>query len=157
MDTSCPPTIFVVHPREKRTKCTLEPLRGKPGFSFWKFPKVGPEPLTGYVRLGLGGPPLGPADAAGGLLVLDGTWRLAERMESQFTSIPVRSLPVWQTAYPRVSKLFEDPGAGLATIEALFVAYYVMGRETSGLLDDYLWRDEFLQRNAGVMAVAPTH
>jgi pre-rRNA-processing protein TSR3 len=153
--SSPPPTIFVIHPREKRSKCTLEPLRGKPGFVFWKFPKVGPEPLTGYVRLGLDGPPLGPADAPGGLLVLDGTWRLAERMESQFTSIPVRSLPVWQTAYPRVSKLFEDPGAGLATIEALFVAYHVMGRETSGLLDGYLWGAEFLQRNAGVMAVAP--
>lgn len=157
MNSSPPPTIFVVHPREKRSKCTLEPLRGKPGFVFWKFPKVGPEPLTGYVRLGLDGPPVGPADGAGGLLLLDGTWRLAERMESQFTSIPVRSLPVWQTAYPRVSKLFEDPGAGLATIEALFVAYHVMGRDTSGLLDGYLWGEEFRQRNASVMAVAPTN
>ncbi|MCC7424115.1 MAG: hypothetical protein IT428_27940 [Planctomycetaceae bacterium] len=153
MDSSSPPpTIFVVHPREKRRKCTLEPLRGKPGFVFWTFPSVGREPLDGYVRLGLDGPLLGPADAAAGLLLLDGTWRLAARMEPQFTSLPTRSLPVWQTAYPRVSKMFDDPGAGLATIEALFVACHVMGRDTTGLLDGYLWKDEFLRRNAEVIA-----
>ncbi len=72
-----PPTIIVVHPKEKRSKCTVEPLRGREGFSFWKFPNRGTESLDGYVRLGLGGPELSADDADSGLLVLDGTWRLA--------------------------------------------------------------------------------
>ena len=150
--SSPPPTIFVVHPREKRSKCTLEPLRGRPGFVFWTFPKLGPQSLEGYVRLGLDGPLLGPDDAEQGMLVLDGTWRLAERMERQFSTVPSRRLPEWKTAYPRISKLFDDPSQGLATIEALFVAFHVMGRDTTGLLDGYRWREEFLQSNAESVA-----
>jgi len=142
-----PPTILVVHPREKRSKCTIEPLRNRPGFVFRKFPARGPEPLENYVRLGMNGPLLSAADASRGLLVLDGTWRLASRMEPHYASVPARSLPEWKTAYPRASKLFEDPSAGLATIEAVYLAYHLLGRDTTGLLDEYLWRDEFLQRN----------
>jgi pre-rRNA-processing protein TSR3 len=147
-----PPTIIVVHPKERRSKCTVEPLRGRPGFVFWKFPATGPEPLGGCVRLGLGGDLLTPADSGRGLLVLDGTWRLAERMEARFVGLPVRSLLPWRTAYPRVSKLFNDPSQGLATIEALFAAFTQMGRPTTGLLDRYRWKDQFLQRNAEFLA-----
>lgn len=142
------PTVLVVHPREKRSKCSIEPLRGTPGFVFWRFPRRGPEPLDHYVRLGMGGPLLSPADNAAGLLLLDGTWRLAARMERDFLEVPVRSLLPWKTAYPRVSKLTEDPTAGLATIEALFAALVQMGRPVTGLLDSYRWRDEFLSANA---------
>ena len=55
---------------------------------------------------------------------------------------------MWKTAYPRSSKLFDDPDAGLATIEAIFAAYVALGRDTSGLLDSYHWSDEFLALNA---------
>src|SRR5690349_20002617 len=106
-----PPTILVVHPRENRKKCSVEPLRAHSGFRFWTFPKRGPEPLDGYVRLASGGPLLSAADARNGLLVLDGTWRLAQRMAPFFAELPVRSLPEWVTAYPRASKTFPDPGA----------------------------------------------
>ena len=142
-----PPTVIVVHPREKRSKCTVECLRGDERFAFWTFPERGDEPLESYVRLGLDGELLSPADADRGLLVLDGTWRLAERMEPFFSELPVRSLPPWETAYPRISKLFEDPTAGLATIEAVFAAYATLGLDTSGLLDAYHWADEFLTKN----------
>jgi pre-rRNA-processing protein TSR3 len=143
-----PPTIVVVHPKERRSKCSVEPLRSRPGFVFWKWPRRGPEPLEGYVRLGLGGPDLSSADAGRGLLVLDGTWRLAAKMEPDFVELPVRSLPsTWRSAYPRVSKLTEDPSAGLATIEAIYAAYAELGRDTSGLLDQYRWREEFLFLN----------
>lgn len=146
-----PPTVIVVHPKEKRSKCSVEPLRGRPGFAFWNWPRRGPEPLDGYVRLGLGGPELSPDDAGRGLLVLDGTWRLASRMEPDFADLPVRSLPShWTTAYPRVSKLTEDPTAGLATIEAIYAAYAALGRDAAGLLDSYFWKDEFLRRNSSV-------
>lgn len=143
-----PPTIIVVHPKEKRKKCTVEPLRGRSDFVFRTFPDVHDVPRKGYVRLGLGGPMLTPADAGSGLLVLDGTWRLAERMESDFGSVPIRELPHWQTAYPRTSKLFEDPLGGLATIEAIYAAYRILQRDVSGLLDSYHWRDQFLSLNA---------
>lgn len=145
------PTIIVVHPKEKRSKCSVEPLRGRDGFRFWKFPQRGPEPLAGYVRVGLGGPQLTPALHDAGLLFLDGTWRLTERMQPDFAELPVYSLGPWDTAYPRTSKLFEDPRAGLATIEALFAAYVQTGRATAGLLDEYRWREHFLQRNAEQM------
>ena len=146
-----PPTVIVVHPKERRSKCTVEPLRGDPDFVFWRFPKIGPESLEGYVRLGLDGPPLSPEDRGRGLFVLDGTWRLAGRMEAQFGHLPVGSLRDWKTAYPRDSKLFTDPDGGLATIEAIFAAYVQMQRDPVGLLEDYYWRDEFLQRNADLI------
>lgn len=140
-------TIIVVHPKEKRSKCSVEPLRGHPDFIFWKYPFQQPEMLGGYFRLGLGGPPVSRADSDSGLLLLDGTWRLAEKMEADYADMPVRSLLNWATAYPRVSKLFDDPMGGLATIEALYAALAQMGRPVDGLLDSYRWKDEFLERN----------
>lgn len=146
------PTIIVVHPKERTSKCTVAPLRGREGFVFWKFPKRGPEPLDGYVRLGIGGPLLSADDADRGLLVLDGTWKWAEKMEREFEDLPVRSLPTWKTAYPRTSKLYDDPDAGLATIEAIYAAYTHLGWKTEGLLDDYYWAEEFLTLNEGLVS-----
>ena len=143
-----PPTIIVVHRRENRRKCSVEPLRDRAGFTFWTYPEDVQESLDGYVRLGIGGPLLSEADSASGLLVIDATWRLAERMEKKYAHVPVRSLPSWQTAYPRVSKVFDDPSAGLATIEAIYAAYQALGHSTAGLLDQYHWREEFLAINA---------
>ena len=144
---AAPPTIVVVHPRENRRKCSVEPLRARPDFRFWTFPERGGEPLDGYVRLAIGGPLFGEADARSGLLVLDGTWRLARRMEPFFQDVPVRSLPEWVTAYPRASKSFPDPAQGLATIEAIYAAFLATGRPTAGLLDHYRWAELFLERN----------
>jgi len=149
-----PPTVIVVHPKEKRKKCTVEPLRGRADIVFWKYPRIGDEPLEGYVRLGLGGPVLSSTDAACGLLVLDGTWRLAGKMEADFADVPVRELPPWETAYPRTSKLFDDPLGGLATVEALYASYHILGRDVTGLLDAYHWREEFLAKNAGLLCLS---
>ncbi len=150
--SAAPPIIIVVHPHELRAKCTVEPLRGDSRFVFWKFPKMGSEPLNGYVRLGFGGPLLTPDDATRGLLVLDGTWKLASRMERSFAQLPLRSLPPIRTAYPRSSKVFVDPDGGLATIEAIYAAYRLMGRNTDRLLDQYRWKDEFLELNGELLA-----
>jgi pre-rRNA-processing protein TSR3 len=141
------PTIIVVHPKERRSKCTVLPLRGREGFLFWKYPHRGPELTGDYVRLGFDGPEIGPDDADRGLLILDGTWRLAAAMERDFADVPVRGLPALRTAYPRVSKTWDDPHGGLATIEALYAAYFLTGRPTDGLLDEYRWADEFLEAN----------
>lgn len=145
------PTIIVVHRRERRSKCTVEPLRQQAGFEFWPYPQKEPKQPENYVRLGLGGPLLSPADRTSGLLVLDGTWRWAERMEADFENVPVRSLPAWQTAYPRVSKIHDDPAQGLATIEAIFAAYHHLGYDTTGLLDAYHWKTAFLELNAAFL------
>ncbi len=140
-------TIIVVHRKERRSKCTVEPLRGQEGFEFCTYPQNKIEIPDNYVRLGIDGPLLSQADAEAGLLVLDGTWRWVEKMEADYKQVPVRSLPAWKTAYPRTSKFFDEPGAGLATIEAIFVAYLQLGRSTENLLDHYYWRDKFLELN----------
>jgi len=141
------PTIIVVHPRERRSKCSVEPLRGRDDFLFVTFPDDVPVSLDNYVRLGLGGDELRPEDADHGLLVLDGTWKLAKRMEPFYEHVPVRTLPEIQTAYPRVSKTFQDPAAGLATVEAVYSALKIMRRPLDGLLDSYHWKAEFLAGN----------
>jgi pre-rRNA-processing protein TSR3 len=153
MSLELPPTVIVVHPREKRS---VEPLRGRADFVFWTFPNQGPESIDGYVRLGIGGDELSEEDSAKGLLVLDGTWKLAEKMEPFYSELPVKSLPAWQTAYPRVSKLWEDPTSGLATIEAIFAAHVCMQRDTTGLLDSYYWADEFVTKNQSYLVDSKT-
>jgi pre-rRNA-processing protein TSR3 len=151
-----PPTVIVVHPRERRKKCTVRALRSRDGFAFCNFPRM-PYDLTGYVRLGLGGLQLSEADSERGLLVLDGTWRHVQPMERMFAAISIRSLPPLVTAYPRASKVSTDPDGGLATIEAIYAAYRLLGRDTSGLLDHYHWADEFVAINSDWWPVGRTN
>jgi hypothetical protein len=68
-------------------------------------------------------------------------------MTRAFVDVPPRSLHGYRTAYPRVSRLGTDPDNGLASAEALFIAYYVLGRSADGLLDHYHWAEEFLRLN----------
>jgi pre-rRNA-processing protein TSR3 len=142
-----PPTVIVVHPREKRSKCSVEALRARDDFSFFTFPNNVTVPLDTFVRLGMGGEELSEADAAAGLLVLDGTWKLAEKMEPFYQDVPIRTLPLIRTAYPRTSKIFQDPAGGLATVEAVYAALRIMKRPLDGLLDHYHWKDRFLKLN----------
>src|SRR5262249_26364552 len=103
--------------------------------------------LEGYIRLAAEGPELTAADAGCGILLLDGSWKWAGVMTREFEHVPPRSLHGYRTAYPRVSKLGTDPDNGLASVEALFAAYRILGRPTEGLLDCYRWADEFLHVN----------
>ena len=144
------PVVLVRHRKEKKAKCSLTPLQGQAPFQFVSFPlRRDPPELTGYVRLGLEGPLLGPADASCGLLLLDASWHHVTAMESVFAHVPVRSLPPLQTAFPRISKQREDPGQGLASIEALYASFMILGWSVDGLLDEYRWADAFLRLNAG--------
>jgi pre-rRNA-processing protein TSR3 len=36
---------------------------------------------------------------------------------------------------------------GLASIEALYIAYFILGYDTMGLLDQYHWAELFLEKN----------
>ena len=154
-----PPTVIVRDGRENPKKCTIVPLHGRPDLIFLSYPanfqtpsrtdfkSVPPIDLNGYVRLAPDGPELSSADAGSGLLLLDGSWRRAEAMIRTYQHIQPRSLTGYRTAYPRASKKGTDPSNGLATVEALFLAYHILRRPTAGLLDHYRWAEEFLRLN----------
>jgi len=147
MDPAFPVTVIVRHARENPRKCTIYPLRGRPDMLFCGYPVRQRPPLEGYIRLAADGPELSAADATSGLLLLDGSWRWAGAMTRDFADVTPRSLHGYRTAYPRVSKLGTDPDNGLATIEALYIAYRILGRPTEGLLGHYRWAEEFLRVN----------
>jgi len=142
------PIVSIVrHRRERRRKCSLTPLVGQRGFVFYGYPGETPEFLD-HVRLARTGPPLTPSDADRPILLLDGTWRLVEAMESKYARVPSRSLPPLVTAYPRSSKSFVDPMEGLASVEALAAAFALTGRDPRPILATYRWRAVFLRENA---------
>jgi pre-rRNA-processing protein TSR3 len=147
MNSAFPPTVIVRHSHENPKKCSVVPLRGREDVTFLTYPLKERPLLEGYVRLAADGPELSPDDAACGILLLDGSWRWAEVMNRDFLDVPPRSLHGYRTAYPRVSKQGTDPDNGLASIEALFVAYRMLGRPTDGLLDHYRWAAEFWRIN----------
>jgi pre-rRNA-processing protein TSR3 len=142
-----PPTLIVRHTHENPRKCSVFPLRGRPDLVFLNYPVARRPPLHGYLRLAADGPELSPADASAGLLLLDGSWRWAAAMTRDFADVPPRSLHGWRTAYPRTSKLGTDPDNGLASVEALVVAYHLLCRPLEGLLDHYRWAAAFLSLN----------
>lgn len=141
------PTIIVRHPHENPRKCSVWPLRGRPGLVFVPYPLTKPIALEGYIRLAAEGPELSEADQDLGLLLLDGSWRWADKMTRDFEQVTPRSLHGFHTAYPRVSKQGTDPNNGLATVEALYIAHRILHRPTEGLLDHYRWKEEFLRLN----------
>ena len=147
-----PPTVIVRHPRENTKKCSVWPLRDRADLIFLLYPVIERPDLHGYVRLAADGPPLSAADAGAGILLLDGSWRRADAMTRDFADIEPRSLSGWKTAYPRVSKLGTDPDNGLASIEALWIAYHLLGLPTTGLLDHYRWAEAFLAANEKQLA-----
>ncbi len=141
-----PPTVIINHPKERKAKCTVAWLKGDARFQFFRGPRR-PSDLTGYVRLAMDGPVLSATDAASGLLVLDGTWKLVDRLAPKVSEVPTRRLPPLVTAYPRTSKVRVDPDGGLATIEAVYAALRILGRDVTGLLSRYHWAEELIQHN----------
>src|SRR5262249_8140910 len=148
------PTIIVRDPKENPKKCSILPLKGRADLVFFTFPVRTPPDLQGYVRLAAEGPELTSADRDARILLLDGSWRSADKMTRAFEHVSPRSLHGWKTAYPRVSKLGTDPDNGLASIEALYIAYHVLGRPTAGLLDHYHWAASFLEANGLAVSMA---
>lgn len=146
-----PPTIVLRHQRENLKKCSLRGLESRNDFKFFTYPYATLPCLTNYILLTLDAPPLNREDASHGLFILDSTWRYADKMlrfvENQRV-LEKRSIPSYfRTAYPRRQDDCVDPERGLASIEAIYIAYHLMGRDTSGLLDGYHWREQFLALN----------
>ena len=138
--------VVIRHPRERVSKCSLQPLKGRADIEFIKGVKGLEFDCTGYLLLAVDGEELSEADAGHSLLLLDSTWRLLPDLEACLVGEPIRRrLPSWvKTAYPRVSKIAEDPLGGLASVEALYLAKKMLGEDDRSLLDGYYWKDEFL-------------
>lgn len=146
-----PLTYVLRHRRENLKKCSLRGLESREDFCFLKYPKDTIPPLQNYIVLAMNAPPLEPSDAQHGLFLIDATWRYADTMLNfvqKSHPMEMRSIPPgFKTAYPRRQDDCPDPESGLASIEALYIAYSILGRDTSGLLDNYYWKDEFKNTN----------
>lgn len=143
------PTVILRHRRENLKKCSLSGLEGRSDFRFYTYPRDSLPLLPHYLLLKVGAPPLTEADGEKGLLLIDGTWRLAEKMEKSLgQNLETRSLPAhFRTAYPRRQTDCPDPEAGLSSLEALYIAYFILKRPLEGLLDRYHWKTDFLALN----------
>lgn len=146
-----PPTIVLRHRRENLKKCSLRGLESREDFRFFTYPKDPLPDLSGYIMLALDAPVLTKEDADKGLFILDSTWRYAETMgryADPNNLLIKRSLPShFRTSYPRRQEDCFDPERGLASIEAIYLAYYLLGRDPSGLFDHYYWKENFLNTN----------
>lgn len=146
-----PPTYILRHRRENLKKCSLRGLEKRDDCRFFTYPSSVLPDTTKYFLLAVGAPELQPADSDKGIFLLDATWRYAGKMlqfvESKVT-IEKRSIPSgFRTAYPRRQNDCPNPEEGLASVEALYIAYWIMGRDLKGLLDAYHWKDLFLEKN----------
>lgn len=147
------PTIILRHRRENLKKCSLRGLENRSDFQFFTYPQDTLSDLSNTILLKVGAPALTEQDSQYGLFLIDATWKLAAVMEKQIPShikqnMIERSLPLnVLTAYPRRQTDCPDPEKGLASIEALYVAHFILKRPLQGLLDNYYWREEFLKKN----------
>ena len=147
-----PQVLIIVRRGEDPDKCNVRHLRGTPGLVFLPYPQRQKPDLSRHLLLAPGAPPLSSADAGRPLLLLDASWRHAEKMRKAVEPVETRSIPPgWRTAYPRRSKIHEDPAPGLATVEALFAALCVLGCRDDTLLRFYPWRDAFLELNRALL------
>ena len=146
-------TVIIRHRRENLKKCSLQPLIHHPDLLFINYPFSSPPLMKETsIVLSLDGPVLSEKDAGNDLILMDATWHLAAKMEKNLApsiqQFQKRTLPsTIRTAYPRKQTGCLDPLRGLASVEALFIAFQLLGKNTDGLLDHYYWREEFLAVN----------
>ena len=141
-------TIIYRHRRENKKKCSLKGLEKRDDCLFFSYPTSILPDTSSYVLLSFDGKPLSEKDCDKGIFLVDGTWHLAEKMNKTLPPMEKRSLPShFKTAYPRRQTGCSDPSRGLASIEALYIAYVLMGKDPKGLLDHYYFREKFLSIN----------
>lgn len=148
---SFPQTIIIRHRLENLKKCSLRGLENRPDILFLTYPYAILPDLSQMIILSMDAPLLTADDASKGLLIVDATWRYAAKM---MKSIPdgylpnQRSLPThYRTAYPRRQDDCPDPSRGLSSLEALYLSYRILNRPTDHLLDQYYWKEQFLEIN----------
>lgn len=147
------PTIILRHRKENLKKCSLRGLETREDLCFLTYP-LDPMPiLKEQIILVMDAPPLTQNDQGHGLFLIDGTWKYAEVMQRQVQGQYIeRSIPLhFRTSYPRKQTGCADPNRGLASVEALFIAYHILGYNTEGLLDYYYWKKPFLKLNPSLL------
>lgn len=147
-----PTTIILRHRRENLKKCSLSGLEERKDLFFITYPFLVLPNLHNYLVLTVDAEEeLSPKDRGLGLFLIDATWRLSLKIQRQipdFKKLTKRKLPEEVvTAYPRRQEDCSDPNRGLASVEALFASYFLLQRDTGGLLDHYYWRQTFLEQN----------
>ena len=142
-------TVIIRHPKERISKCSLKGLHDRSSLRFIKARPGFTYDASCHTVLALDSPVLSKSDAERPLLLLDSTWRLLPQLKQCLRGEPVcRSLPPdVKTAYPRKSKLTEDPLQGLASVEALYLSLRILGVNDISILDDYHWKDTFMAIN----------
>ena len=141
---------------ETPNKCTIAPLAGRPEFRIWRVKSGAPlGPMSADWLLHPDGECLSDLrESLGvvrGLAAIDCTWRrlpmLVEQVEGTLPKL-ARIPSGFVTAYPRKSAHGRDPDAGLATIEAIFIARALLGAWVPELLSHYYFGTEFVRLNA---------
>lgn len=152
--------LIVRDPRESTKKCSLTPLRGTSGVRFATYAHDRRVDAGRRILLHVDGELLSPADrgdAGTPLLLVDCCWRRVPTLLRTIDGELVpRRLPPLATAYPRASDIAPDPEQGLASIEALYAAYALLGEPHAELLAHYRWREEFLRRNPSLAMPTPS-
>jgi len=145
-------TIIIRHKKENKKKCSLRGLELKPGFTFYTYPNKELSSFEGCTLLTIDAPVLTDQDSNDTLLLIDGTWSYAAIMEKtifQHSTIKKRSIPSnFVTAYPRKQTACIDPARGLASIEALYIAFLLVGKKNDSLFENYYFGDAFIKKNA---------
>ena len=159
--------LIVQDYRENLRKCTALPLKDLPGFEILRLPlpvpREEPREIPGGLWLDVDAPVLEPGDrdvltGDARVIVLDASWARVAPLERRLrvrdgAPLHRRSLPgSLRTAYPRRSKLFEDPAAGLATVEAVFTVTALLGEARREILETYRWAAGFLALNRSAFA-----
>lgn len=149
---SFPPTIILRHQRENLKKCSLSGLELREDMQFFTYPNGSLPDLSRHVMLVMeDAPELSISDAPCGIFLLDSTWRYVDKMRhfaEKDRILEKRTLPSrFRTAYPRRQEDCIDPSRGLSSIEALYISYLILNRNTCGLLKNYYWKNQFLNIN----------
>ncbi|MGK5595097.1 MAG: hypothetical protein ACSNEK_07050 [Parachlamydiaceae bacterium] len=149
---SFPPTFILRHRKENLKKCSLSGLENREDVRFFSYPNSQLPSLDQHLLLVMeGAEELSPRDHYYGILLLDSTWRYLDKMlpfVEKRGNVVKRTLPhTFKTAYPRRQEDCVDPERGLSSIEALYVAYHILNRDNSTLLDSYYWKNQFLKIN----------
>ena len=148
---------IVIMDREVRSKCSIYPLRYREDLRFMHsnhIPELPEDTFADHILLHVDGEPLTLKDRNTPMILIDASWKRALYLAKfpQFQNLQKRSLCSITTSYPRVSKLYKMPGNGLASVEALYIARIILGKEDITLLDHYHWREQFLESNKDLIA-----
>jgi len=141
------PTIVIRHKKENLKKCSLRGLENREDIIFYSYPLKNKLPdFSNYFLLEVNAPELEEQDQDKGILLIDSTWKyLAKILNILPENIEKRALPKhFISAYPRKQTMCPDPIRGLASIEALYLAYMITKRDITGILDNYYWKENFL-------------